>query len=64
MSDKEFLEHLKAREELESRGYTRKPCDFCRGTGNDGGVTSGTYFADFGCRHCDGKGYTWKAPLT
>lgn len=56
MSDEEFLRQVEAKEKLKSKGFKQKSCSDCKGTGIiHGGRTK--------CYKCDGKGYTWEAPL-
>lgn len=57
MNDKELLDKIKAREELERRGFMRKRCDLCGGTGR-------TYRTFNPCVACSGRGYHWQGPLT
>lgn len=62
MTDKEFLEHIKANEELQQRGYTKEPCSSCKGKGI---IFWGTQeICGDKCALCDGRGYHWKGPLT
>lgn len=59
--DKELLDRIRTREELERRGYTRKRCEKCNSLGHvsmpwkDDGLHE--------CPACKGRGFTWDAPL-
>jgi DnaJ-class molecular chaperone len=59
-TDIELWHKVKAREELEKRGYQRIKCTEpnCHGTGVVNRL--GHYL----CPACQGKGYLWAAPLT
>jgi hypothetical protein len=61
MSDKELLEKVKAREELQNRGFTWERCLSC---GGDGGMFREDYGYVMPCLACSGKGGHWKAPMT
>lgn len=63
MKDAEFLAEIKAREELEQRGFKRITCDFCKGTGvlKPGLQSQGR---EMSCYRCNGQGYNWEAPIT
>ncbi len=51
-SNKDFLDEIKATEELIKRGYKKKKCDTCNG---------GINYLD--CWRCFGKGYYWIGPM-
>lgn len=51
---KDFLEELKAAEELEQRGYRRTVCHECNG---DGGEK--LKVIRIPCAYCMGRGYRW-----
>jgi hypothetical protein len=59
MNDKELLEQIKAKEELEHRGYKWVKCSICDGYGAK--ITRCEYVP---CSVCNGKGYHWEAPIT
>lgn len=60
--DKDLLDRIKTREELEKRGYTRKTCKQCKGSGRITWDDDPCGSSD--CCTCDSRGYTWIAPLT
>ncbi len=55
-TDRELADELDARDRLEARGYKRKLCDKCGGTGQS--------YPDIVCNKCEGKGCRWEAPIT
>lgn len=59
MNDAELLANIKAREELQRRGYRWERCPMCKGSGV--GPLCGNYRMP--CL-CGGRGGTWKAPIT
>lgn len=63
MNDKEYLDNLKAGEELISRGYEKIRCKQCNGLGSYfNGLSGELEYCE--CYFCDGKGYKWQAPIT
>lgn len=56
MSDKEFLDEILAREELERRGYKREKCPAC----GDKEIMCG--YGKPLCITCDDQRYIWTAP--
>lgn len=65
MTDQEMLSKIKAREELEQRGYKRVTCDHCKGKGYliDADERGRVYGIEAPCRVCDGKGFRWEGPV-
>jgi hypothetical protein len=57
MKDSEFLAEIKAREELETRGYRLIKCGYCLGDGGDPIGTTDT------CLACGGRGEVWTKPV-
>lgn len=53
-TDKELADELDAKDRLIARGYKRQTCAKCNGFGQFGSIQ---------CWRCEGKGYTWEAPL-
>lgn len=67
MKDSEFLAEVKAREELEQRGYQLVECKPCNGTGWDAGIVrqNDEQIRKFmPCFRCDSRGKVWQAPMT
>lgn len=64
MTDKEFLEEIKAREELEGRGYIKEICSTCNGEGWISRQDASGYLVACKCFNCYGKGYHWEGPIT
>ena len=56
-TDKGLADDLDAQERLENRGYQRKTCPNCDGVGRLGRLM----FVP--CPYCEGRGYTWQAPM-
>lgn len=52
-SDKDLLDRIKTREELEKRGFYRRLCQSCKGTGSSSDIRHP-------CFTCRGKGYSWE----
>lgn len=59
--DKELLDRIRTREELERRGYTRRKCTSCNGTGFV--LPGDTGCGMHECMACDGRGFRWESPL-
>lgn len=60
MTSKQFLDEVKARDELLAMGYTLEKCKHCKGKGSSD-TTSGEM--PWPCAYCDGKGWNWKGPI-
>lgn len=60
--DKELLDRIRTREELEKRGYKRRRCEHCHGAGVLGGDEQHDCLPT-DCHACRGRGYTWESPM-
>jgi hypothetical protein len=66
MKSKELADELDAEDRLKARGYYKKDCNHCKGTGFLPGFESNSSYhvAPYPCFACDGKGWRWEAPIT
>ena len=57
MTNQELVEKLEAESKLQNLGYIKTSCKACNGLG-----FWGIFFQK--CSVCEGKGYSWLAPIT